>query len=458
MDIFLLRFTHTYREFRKIEFIYLCKNNNIEYNILKDLEYNNPYMIVEMNIKDLDIILERSIFISKASYYVSEYILSYKNGNCYSIDHNYNNTGNVYSKCNKYSKCYNIKNPDNNFIPGRINDIISAMDYNTTRIKIRNFGCSVKKDGRNMIIGYFSYLVKDTKVLLDDSSLTYGIDVVNEDYDAVLIKNCNNISNKLGLYLSVFYKNSNRKKFLEMAVENRKFIGHTSFDLELSLFMVNVVKTNNVNIIYDPCMGSGSILLAGAILDTYVIGSDISKYEMVGDHIIIGENEVDPVLYSQQHKQTNNINLCENTINGNKIKINRKGVKTRALNENVYSNFKQFNLQKYLLGCFVSSVKNNIFNINDIANKHNNFYNGISIITDPPYGIRVSDKEIYDVIFNIKLLADKFLKNNMMVIVYLTDRSNLIEDIFYNYNIIIRIDQQMASYSRTFFFLKNKYY
>lgn len=68
---------------------------------------------------------------------------------------------------------------------------------------------------------------------------------------------------------------SGRPLIHELSLKNRKFIGNTSMDPQLSLLMANLGKVSNGDLVLDPFVGSGSLLVAAAKFGGHVIGTDI---------------------------------------------------------------------------------------------------------------------------------------------------------------------------------------
>lgn len=67
----------------------------------------------------------------------------------------------------------------------------------------------------------------------------------------------------------------NRALINEITLKKRKFIGNTSMDATLSMFMANQALVKSGDIVYDPFVGSGSLLVAAAKCGGYVTGADI---------------------------------------------------------------------------------------------------------------------------------------------------------------------------------------
>lgn len=56
----------------------------------------------------------------------------------------------------------------------------------------------------------------------------------------------------------------NRSLVHEISLKTRKFIGNTSMDASLSLLMANQAMVKNGDLVLDPFVGSGSLLVAAA--------------------------------------------------------------------------------------------------------------------------------------------------------------------------------------------------
>lgn len=69
--------------------------------------------------------------------------------------------------------------------------------------------------------------------------------------------------------------NGNRDMINELSLKTRKFIGNTSMDPKLSLLMANQALVKDGDLVFDPFVGSGSLLVAAAKYGGYVVGSDI---------------------------------------------------------------------------------------------------------------------------------------------------------------------------------------
>ena len=66
-----------------------------------------------------------------------------------------------------------------------------------------------------------------------------------------------------------------RNLMKKLSLKTRKFIGNTSMDPQLSLLMANQAQVRSGDMVLDPFVGSGSLLVAAAEFGGYVIGGDI---------------------------------------------------------------------------------------------------------------------------------------------------------------------------------------
>lgn len=132
----------------------------------------------------------------------------------------------------------------------------------------------------------------------------------------------------------------------KLNLKDRKFIGNTTMDPHLSLIMANQAKIKNGDLVFDPFVGTGSLLVAAACFGGYGIGADI-------DYLILHA----------------------------KSKPTRKKDRMtgRQHDESVKANFAQYSLQHRYLDVVVAD--------SSLPNWKPGFKLD-AIITDPPYGIR----------------------------------------------------------------------
>eukprot|EP00934_Nitzschia_sp_Nitz4_P005528 Nitzschia sp. Nitz4//scaffold74_size92883//19417//21099//NITZ4_004816-RA/size92883-processed-gene-0.3-mRNA-1//1//CDS//3329557574//5518//frame0 len=117
-------------------------------------------------------------------------------------------------------------------------------------------------------------------------------------------------------------------------LKNRKYLGPTSMDAELSFVMTTLAQVKKGSIVYDPFVGTGSILLSCALRGAYCIGSDID------------------------------------------IRV----LKGKGDDQNIWTNFDQYKLQRPEILRSDNSMYHRHYR------EHVPLYD--AIVTDPPYGIR----------------------------------------------------------------------
>lgn len=131
------------------------------------------------------------------------------------------------------------------------------------------------------------------------------------------------------------------KKF---SLKTRKFIGNTSMDAQISVLMANQAKAKSGDLILDPFVGTGSLLVPAAHFGAYVIGTDIDFLTL--------------------HAQTRPSRITQ---------------KVRAPDESVRANLCQYGLENRYIDVIVADSSLPLW-------VHG--FELDAIITDPPYGIR----------------------------------------------------------------------
>ncbi|XP_048882801.1 tRNA (guanine(10)-N2)-methyltransferase homolog [Brienomyrus brachyistius] len=132
------------------------------------------------------------------------------------------------------------------------------------------------------------------------------------------------------------------------SVKTRHFIGNTSMDAGLSFIMANHARVKAHDLVFDPFVGTGSLLVACSHFGAYVCGTDIDY----------------------------------NTIHGIG-KASRKNQKWRGPDENIRANLRQYETEKFYVDVLVSDSSKAIWRQGPLFD---------AIITDPPYGIRESTR------------------------------------------------------------------
>lgn len=135
------------------------------------------------------------------------------------------------------------------------------------------------------------------------------------------------------------------------SLKKRKFIGNTSMDPQLSLIMANQAQIIHGDLVLDPFVGSGSLLIAAAEFGGYVLGTDI-------DYLML-HGKTRPTRKQDRHKP-------------------RK-------DESVLGNLKQYGLAQHYVDVVVADSSLPLWRPGLILD---------AIITDPPYGMREAMERI----------------------------------------------------------------
>ena len=70
---------------------------------------------------------------------------------------------------------------------------------------------------------------------------------------------------------------SSRDGAHKLRLDSRYFIGTTSMDPLLALVMANQARVTSGSLVYDPFVGTGSLLVAASYFGGYSVGADIDR-------------------------------------------------------------------------------------------------------------------------------------------------------------------------------------
>uniref|UniRef100_A0A672H8B4 tRNA (guanine(10)-N(2))-methyltransferase TRMT11 n=1 Tax=Salarias fasciatus TaxID=181472 RepID=A0A672H8B4_SALFA len=151
------------------------------------------------------------------------------------------------------------------------------------------------------------------------------------------------------IYFGRWIADGQRELIRSHSVKNRHFIGNTSMDAGLSFIMTNHAKVKENDLVFDPFVGTGSLLVACSHFGAYVCGTDIDY----------------------------------NTIHG-RGRSSRKNQKWRGPDENIRANLRQYGTERMYVDVMVSDASKPVWREAPLFD---------AIITDPPYGIRESTRK-----------------------------------------------------------------
>ncbi|XP_033126865.1 tRNA (guanine(10)-N2)-methyltransferase homolog [Anneissia japonica] len=152
------------------------------------------------------------------------------------------------------------------------------------------------------------------------------------------------------VYFGRWITDGQRKLADKYSVKKRHFIGNTSMDAGLSFIMANQARITPNSFVFDPFVGTGSLLISCAHFGAYVMGADIN-YE---------------------------------TIHGCG-KSSRKNQLYRGKDENIRANLRQYGLEHLYIDVLLADFSCNVWREQPMFD---------AIVTDPPYGIRESTRKI----------------------------------------------------------------
>ncbi|XP_063773357.1 tRNA (guanine(10)-N2)-methyltransferase homolog isoform X1 [Pseudophryne corroboree] len=153
----------------------------------------------------------------------------------------------------------------------------------------------------------------------------------------------------LQIYFGRWIADGQRELIDSYSVKKRHFIGNTSMDAGLSFIMANHARVKPNDVVFDPFVGTGGLLVPCAHFGAYVCGTEIDY----------------------------------NTVHG-RGKATRMNQKWRGPDENIRANLRQYGLEKHYLDVLVSDASKPIWRKAPLFD---------AIITDPPYGIRESTRK-----------------------------------------------------------------
>uniref|UniRef100_A0AAY4E7U6 tRNA (guanine(10)-N(2))-methyltransferase TRMT11 n=1 Tax=Denticeps clupeoides TaxID=299321 RepID=A0AAY4E7U6_9TELE len=212
----------------------------------------------------------------------------------------------------------------------------------TYKINVYTFNKTLVFQERIKKIDALDFLPFEGKVHLKDPDHIFCL---LEDYGS----DPNNIPEEpFHVYFGRWIADGQRELIRSHSVKKRHFIGNTSMDAGLSFIMANHAKVKAEDIVYDPFVGTGSLLVACSHFGAYVCGTDIDY----------------------------------NTIHGIG-KASRKNQKWRGPDENIRANLRQYGTERQYVDVLVSDASKPVWRTGSLFDV---------IITDPPYGIRESTR------------------------------------------------------------------
>lgn len=316
---YLLHFVHEHIAFRWTEFLAVASRNNCKFRLISKKEHINsrPFIIIEL----IDGSLTENLISSARSSFLLKDLYE------------------LWAQSNKSVEDLAIKASNSSqFESG----IYSNPDQ-CFRVNVETFGNKISQANKVEWIKKMTFMETiKAKANLTQPKQIYCIMEMNERQNGCIISK--------EYYFGRHLAQGDRNSIKNYSLKTRVFIANTSMDPALSLITANSAKIKRNDLVFDPFVGSGSLLVAAAHLGAYVLGGDIDWLLMHG-----------------------------------KSKPSRIGQVTRNDGEMVNANFKQYNLEDHYIDVMVSDMTKS-----PIKDR----FEFDAIIADPPYGVRECSEKI----------------------------------------------------------------
>ncbi|XP_028393060.1 tRNA (guanine(10)-N2)-methyltransferase homolog [Dendronephthya gigantea] len=226
-----------------------------------------------------------------------------------------------------------------------VNDIyLQGMIDDTFKINVESFNKKLSHEKKLHYIESLSFLPHTGEVDLRNPGTIFSLllDFSTEQMLHQLTK----------LLFGRLVSNGQRHLIKKYSLKTRHFIGNTSMDAQLALLMANMAKCKDDSLVYDPFVGTGSILVACSHFGSYSCGSDIDRTLLLG--------------------------------RGHPSRAQAKG-KWRGKDESVRLNFKMYSLLHRYIDVWMGDQMNTALRPCPMFD---------AIVTDPPYGIREGSRKL----------------------------------------------------------------
>ncbi|CAH1716095.1 tRNA (guanine(10)-N2)-methyltransferase homolog [Aphis gossypii] len=150
-----------------------------------------------------------------------------------------------------------------------LNGLLEPYKLKSFKVDVDLFCNSQTQEEKLERIESFSYMPFQGHVDLKNPDVTFQF-IEYYGLDPKIIP-----ENPIRTFFGRVVSESGRPLIHELSLKKRKFIGNTSMDPQLSLLMANLGKVSNGDLVLDPFVGSGSLLVAAAKFGGHVIGTDI---------------------------------------------------------------------------------------------------------------------------------------------------------------------------------------
>ncbi|KAL7638859.1 UNVERIFIED_CONTAM: hypothetical protein RMT77_010393 [Armadillidium vulgare] len=225
-------------------------------------------------------------------------------------------------------------------IPIFKNQVTNGKDF---KVEVITFNKKITREEKHRKVMSLSYIPVKGKVNLTNPELQMSL----IEYYGI----SHNIpENPVKCFFGRWITDGQRDIINTFSLKKRRFIGTTSMDAELAFLMANMAQVGPGNVVFDPFVGTGSILVSAAQRGAYVLGCDID--------------------FMTLHAKT---------------KPTRFQEKERKEDESIRANLEQYGLGGKYLDILVMDSSRHLWRKTKFID---------AIITDPPYGIRESTERV----------------------------------------------------------------
>ena len=139
------------------------------------------------------------------------------------------------------------------------------------KMNVSAFGRSIHRQEQFQIMSRFSFLNFHGPVKMDNPENSFYIIQDNSDANESTLPGCG----KESWFFCIEVASTDRSVASSMNLSKRLFIGPTSMDPDMSFIMCNHAGIRRGSFVFDPFVGTGSILVSAAHLGAVTVGMDI---------------------------------------------------------------------------------------------------------------------------------------------------------------------------------------
>eukprot|EP00866_Antonospora_locustae_P002069 jgi/Antlo1/2069/2087 len=220
----------------------LLRDRGLQFSVHKHVQKDDPFEVIKCSLEAADLLCSEAVWVKSIGV-----LLNFgKWADLHQVNDYYMDRYKLHSRSLKDFMSTIAMLDDFRFVKSAF--IIRSHFYGTKKIRHED------------VVTEFEYLVSD----VDSAGTALDVDVAKDSY------------------ISLFYKKSRRSFWMAFSVKNLQFIGRTSMNVEDAVLTANLCDVRRNMVVYDPCVGSGTLLLVPAVKGACVVGSDIDWWEMVG--------------------------------------------------------------------------------------------------------------------------------------------------------------------------------